>query len=83
MNPLTALVFAGLAVTTFFAVTPQDPATAQRPPVAIPNPQIDYTGFLDLAQATEARRASRRLRTANHTARQQRRRGREAAIGPK
>lgn len=67
MNPLTALVFAGLAVTTFFAVTPQDPAAAQRPPVAIPNPQIDYPGFLDLAQATEARRASRRLEVAEFT----------------
>lgn len=61
MNPLTALVFAGLAVTTLFAVAPQDPAAAQHPPAVIPNPQIDYPGFLELAQQTEARRASRRL----------------------
>lgn len=64
MNPLTALVFAGLALTTFFAVTPQDPAAAQRPPAAIPNPQIDYPGFLELARGTEARRAGRRLEVA-------------------
>lgn len=64
MNPLTALVLAGLAFTTFFAVTPQDPAAAQRPPAAIPNPQIDYPGFLELAQETEARRAGRRLEVA-------------------
>ena len=67
MNPLTALVFAALAVTTLFTVAPQDPAAAQSPPVAIPNPQIDYPGFLELAQQTEARRASRRLEVAEFT----------------
>lgn len=67
MNPLTVLVLTGLAVTTFFAVAPQDPAAAQQPPAAIPNPQIDYPGFLDLAQQTEARRASRRLEVAEFT----------------
>lgn len=60
MNPLIALALAGLAVTTFFAVAPQDPAPAHQP-AAIPNPQIDYPGFLALAQETEALRASRRL----------------------
>ena len=60
MNPLIALALAGLAVTTFFAVAPQDPAAAH-PPAAIPNPQIDYPGFLELAQETEALRAGRRL----------------------
>jgi hypothetical protein len=61
MNPLTALALAGLAVTTLFTVAPQDPAAGQHPPAAIPNPQIDYPGFLALAQQTEALRASRRL----------------------
>jgi rhodanese-related sulfurtransferase len=64
MNPLIALALAGLAVTTVFTVAPQDPTAGQRPPAAIPNPQIDYPGFLELAQQTEALRASRRLEVA-------------------
>jgi hypothetical protein len=64
MNPLIALALAGLAVTTVFTVAPQDPTAGQRPPAAIPNPQIDYPGFLELAQQTEAHRASRRLEVA-------------------
>ena len=68
MNSLAALVLTGLAVTTLAAVTPQDPLAHKHPPAAIPNPQIDYPRFLELAQETEAVRAGRRLDVAQFAA---------------
>lgn len=75
MNTLAALAVAGLALTTLAAVTSQDPVAPQNPPAAtgkvvpgIPNPQIDYPRFLEIAQETEAVRASRRLDVAQFTA---------------
>ena len=61
MNRLVALALSGLALTALAAVTPQDPVALEHPPAAVPNPQIDYPRFLEIALETEAVRAQRRL----------------------
>jgi phage shock protein E len=62
-----ALILLGI-VASALAAPLQDPQPAPPRPVPIPNAQIDFPRFLELAQETEAVRAARRLTEAEFAA---------------